>query len=226
MFNKLFDLDSKFMRALFKAADVLWLNLLTVVLCIPVITIGPALCALSFCCLKMARDEDGSVTKMYFAAFRRKFGQTVAIGILSTIVFVVFAGDVYAIVKGFYVFPTVLKIASFIAMFVVLCTMLYVFPFQARFENRIGVTIKNAFWASLLKFPKTLLMLCCWLFLPACILLVSGNFTPVFLLFGISFPAYLCAKIYDDFFMEMEERIKKANGTEDIKNPDVVDYEE
>ncbi|MCQ2537783.1 MAG: YesL family protein [Lachnospiraceae bacterium] len=212
MFEKIFNLDGKLMRSLFKAADILWLNFLTVLLCVPVFSIGPALSALCYSCLKMARDEEGSVTKMYFAAFRRKFGQTVALGLLVTVVFVIFAGDIYAIWRGYAIFPPIVKLASYVAMAVILFASLYIFPMQARFENRIPVTIKNAFWASLIKFPKTLLMLLCWLFLPACILFISGNFTPVFLLFGLGFPSYFSAKIYDSFFKEIEDRIRNSNG--------------
>lgn len=212
MFERLFNLDSKFMRFLFKAADILWLNVLTVVCMLPVFTIGPALCALSYSCLKIARDEDGNVTKMYFAAFKRKFGQSVLLGILSLVVCIVFVGDVYAIIIGAAVFPTLLKVASFIALFVVLITLLYVFPMQARFENKIPVTIKNAFWASLVKFPRTLLMLLSWLFLPACVLFITANFTPVLFLFGLSLPSYISAMVYDDFFKTIETRIKSANG--------------
>lgn len=226
MFEKIFNLDSKFMRVLFKAADLLWLNLLTVVCMLPVFTVGPALCALAYCCLKMSRDEDGNVTKMYFAAFKRKFGQTVLVGLLSLIVCIVFVGDIYAIVKGFAVFPTLVKVASFIALFVVLCTSLYVFPMQARFENRIPVTIKNAFWASLVQFPRTLIMLFSWLFLPACILFISGNFTPVLLLFGVSFPSYISAKAYDSFFETIEKRIRDAgkdDTSDETENEDEED---
>ena len=37
---KLFDLDSSLMQALNKLADLMWLNILTVIFCIPVVTAG------------------------------------------------------------------------------------------------------------------------------------------------------------------------------------------
>ncbi len=46
--DKLFNLDSPVMRALNKMADLLWLNVLTVLLCIPVITGGAALTAMHY----------------------------------------------------------------------------------------------------------------------------------------------------------------------------------
>ena len=40
---KFFNLDSPLMQALNKVADLMWLNILTLICCIPVITVGPAL---------------------------------------------------------------------------------------------------------------------------------------------------------------------------------------
>ncbi len=54
---KLFNLDSPLMRALGKMADLMWLNILTMVCCIPVFTIGASLTALHYMALKIVRDE-------------------------------------------------------------------------------------------------------------------------------------------------------------------------
>ena len=43
--GKLFDLDSPLMRVLSKMADLMILNLLMIVLCLPIVTAGAALCA-------------------------------------------------------------------------------------------------------------------------------------------------------------------------------------
>ena len=55
---KLFDLDSPLTQALNKVADLLWLNVLTMICCIPVVTAGASLTALHYMALKMARNEE------------------------------------------------------------------------------------------------------------------------------------------------------------------------
>ena len=60
---KLFNLDSPLMQALNKMADLMWLNILTMICCIPIITIGPAMTALHYMALKMARNEECYITR-------------------------------------------------------------------------------------------------------------------------------------------------------------------
>ena len=221
--DKVFNYDSPFIRGLLKAADVLWLNILTVLLMIPVITFGPALSALSYTCLKMARDEDSYVTKMYFKAFKTKFWQSAGLGIIGLLALVFLGGGGYAVFWAYRsAFPLLFKIAFGIAATLVASALIYVFPLQGRFSNTIPQTIKNAFWASLVQAPKTLLMLLMWLFIPALILFVSGNFTPLIFLFGIGGPAYFNAVVYNPLFKQMEHRIRVANG-EETDEPDETD---
>ena len=54
---RLFNLDSPLMQALNKMADLLWLNILTMICCIPIITVGPSLTALHYMALKIAREQ-------------------------------------------------------------------------------------------------------------------------------------------------------------------------
>ncbi len=223
MFERFFNMDSPIVRALIKAADVLWLNILTILLIIPVITAGPALQALHYTCLKMARDEEGYVTKMFFTAFKRKFLQSSLLGILGIAILIIFVGDIYALMIGKLVFPPVLYIAFIIAGAVAVFFLIWLFPMQARFSNPIGITMKNALWASLINAPKTLIMLLMWLFIPALILFVSANFTPLLVLFGIGGPAYFNALVYDDFFKEMEDRIRGKENHEDAGNAEEDD---
>ena len=63
---KLFNLDSPLMQFLNKVADLMWLNVLTLICCIPIVTVGPALTALHYMALKIARDEECYIARDYF----------------------------------------------------------------------------------------------------------------------------------------------------------------
>ena len=55
-----FNPDSPLMRALGVVWDLIVLNLLFLVCCIPVVTIGPAITALHYVTTKMAGEKDGT----------------------------------------------------------------------------------------------------------------------------------------------------------------------
>ena len=71
VFNmKFFDLESPLMQILNKVADLMILNILTVVCCIPVITTGASLTAMHYVALKMARNEECYIARDFFKSFK------------------------------------------------------------------------------------------------------------------------------------------------------------
>ena len=65
-----FSLDSKFMQAMSRVADLIILNVIYLVTCLPVITIGAASTALYTVCFRLGTAREGSLVKGYFRAFR------------------------------------------------------------------------------------------------------------------------------------------------------------
>ncbi|MFQ9510793.1 MAG: DUF624 domain-containing protein, partial [Lachnospiraceae bacterium] len=55
----LFNLDNPVWRFIGKLVDVALLNLLWIICCIPIVTIGPATTAMYYVTLKLVRDEEG-----------------------------------------------------------------------------------------------------------------------------------------------------------------------
>ena len=207
MFDRIFDMDSPIVRFVFRVRDLFILNLLTLLCMIPVITFGPAVKALAFSCLKIVREEDGNLVKTYFRNFKLNFKQTALFGTVCLLLTAVGFGDVFALFYYKNKFPVIVMIPAIAAVLVVFGILLWAIPMQGRFLNPIKTTFKNAFWAMLLKLPKTALMIIAFTIIPSLYLFVSGNFFPLLLMFGLSFPAYLNALIYEPFFTETEEAI-------------------
>lgn len=63
--------DSKFWHFATLVADFILLNLLFIVLCIPVVTIGPAVSALIHTTLKLSEDENRTIIKPFWNEFKR-----------------------------------------------------------------------------------------------------------------------------------------------------------
>lgn len=208
---KFLNIDSPFMQVMNKVADLMILNLLTVVCMIPLITTGAALTAMHYQVLKIVRDEECYIVKGYFKAFRENFVQSTAIWLIMLVIGLVLGGDFYIMYTRAAEFHVIFRaIMGAIAIFTVF-TLLYVFPAQAKFANPVLRTIKNALAMSILQAPKSILMLVLYL-IPMALMVFVPNVFPLVMLFGITLPAFLAAKMYNKFFLKLEDRINEANG--------------
>ena len=63
--NRLFNIDNPVMQFLSKMFDLVVLNLIFILSCIPIITIGASISALYYVCLKMLRGEDPYICLLY-----------------------------------------------------------------------------------------------------------------------------------------------------------------
>ena len=99
--SRIFDLDGPVLGTLNKIADLLWLNILTIICCLPVFTIGASLSAAHYVCLKLYRGEEGYVTKDFFKAFKMNFAQGSALGVLCLVLAAVFITDFVVTNKNF-----------------------------------------------------------------------------------------------------------------------------
>ena len=203
---KIFDLDSPLMNVLNKMADLMWLNILTLICCIPIITAGAAFTSMHYVALKIVRNEESYITRNFFKSFKTNFRQATLIWLLLLLIAAILGGDYYIITKSGMQFSQVLIVLIMAAGVLVICTALYVFPVLAKFDNTIMGTIRNAFIMSILQLPKTLVMLV-MAFFPLIIYLVSLRLIPIIFLFGLSLPAYASAMLYNKFFQKLEDQL-------------------
>jgi len=77
--------DSKFWHFATLVADFILLNLLFIVLCIPVVTIGPAISALIHTTLKLSEDENRTLIKPFWNEFKRDITKKILLWIVYLI---------------------------------------------------------------------------------------------------------------------------------------------
>lgn len=208
--GKIFNLDSPVMSALSKFADLIYLNFLTLICCLPIFTIGASITAMHYVLLKMVRDEDGYITRSFFKSFKQNFKQATIIWLIMLLFIVIFVGDILIFSYSGLVFSPVLKAILFaIAILVMICTM-YTFPVLARFDNSVKNTFKNAMIMSVLALPKTLTMIVCNI-LPIALLYFWGASAPIVAMLGISGPAFLCAMLYNGTFKKYEPAMEETS---------------
>lgn len=221
---KFFNLDSPVMQALGKMADLMWLNLLTLICCIPIVTAGASLTAMNYMALKIVRNEECYITRGFFKSFRQNFKQATLIWLLIVFVVAVLVGDFVIMRYSGLSFPKFLQIVI-IAIGILFAFMVtYVFPVLAKFDNTVRRTIKNAFLMSIMQFPKTILMIILYV-IPPVVFFYFPQAIPVVFLFGLSLPAWLSAKLYNKFFQKLEDQILAENLPEEAEPEDVGEDE-
>ena len=189
---------------MYAMADLLFLNLLWLLCSLPILTIGPATCALFTVTLKIARDEPVATVREFFSAFKSNFRQGFVLGLIALFASaVIFADGIYAFsVEGTAKIVFCLVTGIMGALF--LTYVCYVFALQAKFENTIRAHIKNTFLLAFCAPGKTVLM---WLILalPVALFLLLPQFVVayigvLYLMFGISCPVYFNSRILRSIF--------------------------
>jgi len=200
--NWFFDMDKPLMRGLSTVTDLIILNFLTALCCLPIFTVGAAFSALYSVSVRIVRNEEGSIVKDYFRAFRSNFKKSTLLWIPFLLLAVVLFFD-YILAEVF--FPGFVAVVAALAV-LLLVMFFYVFALQARYENPLGVTLKNAAMLAIGYFPKTagmvIFALVYWI----------GCFTyfhvagPLLIMFGLSLPIYVNAIFMNGIFNKLENK--------------------
>lgn len=208
--GRFFDMDSPLMRFLNRVADMLILNFLMILCCIPVITIGAACTAMHYVLLKIVRDEEGYLVRGFFKAFARNFKQATIAWLLMLLVIAVYYGDWLIFNYSGIEFPKALVIAVVAVGAVAFLISLYIFPLIARFENTLRNTAKNAAILAFANLPKTLGM--AFLYVLPLIIGYFSAYSYIFIfMFGISLPAFGAAWMYSGIFKRFEPESEQAS---------------
>ncbi len=208
--GKIFDLDSPFMRVLNRIGDLMIMNFLVIICCIPIITVGASYTAMHYVFLKIVRGEEGYLVRGFFKSFKENFKQATIIWLIMLLIIAVYVGDALIFRYSGITFPKALIIAVVAVAALVLMAAVYVFPLLGRFENSIKNTLKNAMIIALANLPKTLLMIVIYA-LPLVIVYFSTYSIIFVIMFGVSLPAYGAAWLYSGIFKKFEPEVEEVS---------------
>ena len=198
--KKIFDMDNPFMQALSVAADLLAMNVLALLCCLPVITAGAGLTAMNDLAIHLTRQEETYLVKPFFRSFRDNWKQST----LLWLIFLAAAAILYFDYHAAAVYAPLLRYPIAAIGILLLALMIYAFALQARYENTIGGTLKNAVSLAIAYFPRTLGIV---VFALAFWLLAIHFYRfgiPVLLLFGLSLPCYVSMLLLRGVFEKLE----------------------
>ena len=224
--NEVFNSNNPAMRFLANLFNIVWVNFIFLFTCLPIITIGPALCALYKVCLKIVSGEDPVVYKVYFAEFKNSFknGVIMWLGVLLLSCF--FGIELYWIYFRHDLIPESLSFLQYpvwVMIFLVAQVFLYGFALQATFENSLKNTIKNSILLSIKNFMITILLIVIWLFTPLMINTFQ-DFTLGFIIFEIMFNlalrVYICSVFLHKAFGLKRIKVSRDGSVSEITYDD------
>lgn len=149
--------DGKFVKVLNQIADLVGLNLLAILFCIPIITIGASITAVYGCIFRIQEKREGYLTKDFWKLFKECFRS-------STIIYLVGVAVVAMLYLDYQIFATdsrldILQVLVVAGGILVAEIFTYAFPMESYFENSLKATVKNALLLGISNIPYTLLML-------------------------------------------------------------------
>lgn len=190
-------------------ADLMLVNLLTLVCSMGIVTIGASLTAMYAVLFRRERDQGTvDVLRSYFGAFARNFVKATALELMVALLALVVAGDVwYALTlgqTGRFVFLAVATVVGVLTL--VEFTMS--FPQLAAFENTLGNYVRNSLLLAACAPVHLLGILAVWAVPWGLALAVPELFARLgylYLLWGIAFPAWLTVKLLNLVFQKTNQ---------------------
>ena len=192
-----------------KVFNLMLANVLFLVCSLPVITLGASLAGLIQVAQDQIYQDDRPVIRRFFQSFRENFLQaTLAWGML-----VLFLGGMLCNVLLILTYcqgwiAQLLYIVAGVLTAVVLAIMSYLFPMIVRYRNPMKIHLNNSLILSVVKLPRTLLMLLLntlifWI--PFFSMQVFLGTMVFWMILGFGFLAFTDARILAPVFRQMEE---------------------
>lgn len=213
--NKGTFMESPFMRFL-EIVFYLWvLNVITLILCLPIVTMGAALTAMNHQLYLIAKNEEGYVVKGYFKDFASNFKRSTPAGLLMAVVGGVLGYDFYIFATRPGQFNTWFRCGIVAVAVLYLFVLVYLFPILARYDCTLKMAFKNSLFMAIYKLfysiPMVTLMLMPWI-----LTAIVTNFFFWDILFGLSLPAFLNVFMYRRIFeaFEKNQRTHENGGVD------------
>jgi uncharacterized membrane protein YesL len=200
--QSLFSTDNKifqFINRLFYSA---WLNILWLICCIPIVTIGASTTALYYVSLKMAANEEGNITAQFFYSFRENIKKATGIWMILLVVGIILGADGYVLYRIHFdnILWTICSAFLIGASILYLLILLNIFPLLARFDNTIKAMFKNAFIIGVRYLFCTIMMAVVYF---AIYYIIINLFTP-FIVFGQGLGALICSWLISPILKKLE----------------------
>ena len=208
--RNIFSHDGPMMSFITKITYSVYLNILWLICCLPIVTIGASTTALFYVTLKIAKNEEGNITKPFFHSFKENFKQSTIIWLILLVIGIVLALDGYVFYHMRFenVFWTIGTAVFLVALVVYAIVLMYIFPLLARFDNTIKAMFKNSIMLGMRFLLCTVIMAVIYF---AMVFVIINIFTPI-IIFGEGLCALLCSYLLSNILLLCQEKTEENDS--------------
>jgi len=174
--GNLFNMDNAFFRFMGKLFDVVALNLVFIIVCIPIVTIGPAISALYYASVKSIRRDRSYPIKEFFKALKRDFKQSFIVGLILVLAAAIIYVDIRFVVDYIKNNFTAMRYVYLVIGLVISFISVYIFPLISRFSLKISGLFRLSFYLAIRHLLTTIVS----------IILLFGGFVLVYISAGLA----------------------------------------
>lgn len=180
---KLLDPDSPIMSFLARVADLVILNVLWLLCCLPVVTAGASTTAMYHVVRHLQEESISSVTRDFFRSFKSDFRQATPVYLLLLIPTAAVVMNAWILsAQSSDVVPVYVRAIWMVSALMLTFVVSFVYPVMAYFDDTVWKTLRTAAVLAVAKLPRT-------------VLISAINLLPIIMLF-VSLPFFLRISIF------------------------------
>lgn len=202
--GKLFGIESPVIKICERATDLMIVNVLMLICCIPIVTIGASYTAMYSVILKMQKKELTYVVKEFFGAFRKNFKEATLLWLLYLVIGIILVADYLCL---WSINTMVIKCLIYAITALVLISLAWSFTLVSRYENSLKRTIVNAVLIGISNIVKTIVGGLLAL-IPLALFILCPWSVPIVLLVGVSLTSYLQTIVYRPVLDTLEKSLQ------------------
>jgi uncharacterized membrane protein YesL len=151
--NSIFSTDSKLTKSFTGVYNLFILNILFLIGCLPIVTIGIAQSSLYASMLEIKSGSSKAPSKIFFQALQKNWKKGLFIGLIELTAAVVLYADLIIIETGEGQIFLLFKALCYGGGLVLLIIFLYLIPMSIKFDQSIKVLFKKSFLMACLNLP-------------------------------------------------------------------------
>ena len=185
-------------------ADLMIVNILTVICSFGVITMGASLSAMYAVLFQRERDEGTvAVISTFFKAFVKNFPMATLLELIVVLVVGVAAGDFWFAMNAEQPIRTLYVAVGTIIALLALILFIMAFPQQSIYRNTLFNYLKNSLVLAMCAPGQTLLALAAWVvpwYFAITVQEVLTSFGVIYMVWGLALPAWCTVKLLKKVF--------------------------
>ena len=208
--------DSPLMRFMMLVTNLLILNVLWIICCIPIVTAGASTVAMHTVLIGYINGKDDAVLKPFFRAFRENFRAVTPLWLVNFLIAAVMAAEAFYLSAGSALW---LKVVFGILLFIYAAATSYLYPLFARYHTSARQALLNSFMLSVRHLASTVCVVTLNALPVVLLVALPALFWKTILLWtviGFSLIAYLDLKILLPVFGKYETPPEEADNEDAV----------